>query len=232
MKTFIVSVCLLVLSVSLSAQKKAVFTADFSAPEASQNVHGTAQIERHGKQSVLVLGERDGYYDLTAEAGRVVSGLDDFTITVWYKVGSENRLDGNGHFLFAFSSLAENQANAGPYVAMRLNQQRFETSTGGWDHEEIVMTGHKAPTDEWTLVVFRQTGKTGQLFLNGQLVGTNERMPILSQNFTDSPAYCWIGKAPFRGDKYLTNTQVADFRIYGRALSDKEMQKMLRQKPE
>ncbi len=37
------------------------------------------------------------------------------------------------------SDRAENSANEGPYMAMRLNEQRFETTTGGYEHEEIIM---------------------------------------------------------------------------------------------
>ena len=48
-------------------------------------------------------------------------------------------------------------------------------------------------------------------------------MPAPAEIFADAPACCWIGRAPFKGDKYLSDTQVADMRIYNYALSDKEM---------
>ena len=57
-------------------------------------------------------------------------------------------------------------------------------------------------------------------------------MPILAEIFKEAPANCWIGRAPFRGDKYLTQTQVADFRIFDYAVSDKEMQLLKKKKPE
>ena len=93
--------------------------------------------------AILHLGTNNGYYDLTAETGTLISQLRDFTVSVHFKVSSENQLDGYGHFLFAFSQLAENSAHEGPYMAMRLNEQRFETSTGGYEHEEIIMQGGK-----------------------------------------------------------------------------------------
>lgn len=194
------------------------------------NAKNGATIERQGKTSILNLGDKDGYYDMAAETSQLIQNLSSFTISVCFKVSSANKLDGYGHFLFAFSQLAENKADEGPYVAMRLNEQRFETSTGGYQHEEIVMQGGKPQRDVWVHALFRQEGKKGQLFLDGQLIGTNEKMPLPSDIFRQAPACCWIGRAPFRGDKYLSGTQVADFTIYNYAVSDKELSKLLQQK--
>ena len=187
---------------------------------------------RHGAKidevnpAILHLGEKNGYYDLTAETGKVIKNLRDFTISVWFKVSAENQLDGYGHFLFAFSALAENSAHEGPYMAMRLNEQRFETSTGGYEHEEIIMQGGKPKRDVWVHALYRQQGHKGELFLDDKLIGRNEKMPILAEIFRDAPANCWIGRAPFRGDKYLTQTEVADFSIYSYAISNQEMGKL------
>lgn len=196
---------------------------------ADQALNG-ATIGQQGEMQVLNLGSNDGYYDLTAETGKLIQGLNDFTVSVYFKVDSINQLDGYGHFLFAFSKLAENKADEGPYMAMRLNEQRFETSTGGWEHEEIVMQGGQPVHNVWIHALFRQAGKSGELFLDGQLIGRNDNMPILSEIFEEAPACCWIGRAPFNGDKYLTDTQVADFRIYEYAVSDNELQQLLEKK--
>ena len=176
--------------------------------------------------AILHLGTNNGYYDLTAETGALVKGLKDYTVSVCFKVGAGNKLDGYGHFLFAFSQLAENSANEGPYMAMRLNEQRFEVSTGGYEHEEIIMTGGQPKRDTWVHVLYRQQGHNGELFLNGKLIGRNNNMPILAEIFKEAPANCWIGRAPFRGDKYLTETDVADFRIYDYAVSNQELNKL------
>ncbi len=175
---------------------------------------------------ILHLGANSGYYDLTAETGALISQLRDFTVSVHFKVSSENDLDGYGHFLFAFSQLAENSAHEGPYMAMRLNEQRFETSTGGYEHEQIIMQGGKPKRDVWVHALYRQQGHKGELFLDGKLIGRNEKMPILAEIFRDAPANCWIGRAPFRGDKYLTQTDVADFRIYNYAVSNQELRQL------
>lgn len=177
--------------------------------------------------AILHLGTDNGYYDLTAETGKLIKNLRDFTVSVRFKVSSQNQLDGYGHFLFAFSQLAENSAHEGPYMAMRLNEQRFETSTGGYEHEEIIMQGGKPKRDVWVHVLYRQQGQKGELYLDGKLIGRNDKMPILAEIFRDAPAYCWIGRAPFRGDKYLTQTEVADFLIFDYAVSNKKMKSII-----
>ena len=93
------------------------------------------------------------------------------------------------------------------------------------------MQGGKPKRDVWVHVLYRQQGHKGELFLDGKLIGTNNNMPILADIFEEAPAHCWIGRAPFRGDKFLTQTQVADFRIYDYAVSDKEMKLLKKQKP-
>jgi acetyl esterase/lipase len=188
---------------------------------------------------ILHLGTNNGYYDLTAETGALIQTLRDFSVSVWFKVSSENQLDGYGHFLFAFSQLAENSAHEGPYMAMRLNEQRFETSTGGYEHEEIIMQGSKPKRDVWVHVLYRQQGHRGELFLDGKSIGRNEKMPILAEIFGHEskkssellPKNSWIGRAPFRGDKYLTQTDVADFRIFNYAVSNQEMRSLMQAKP-
>lgn len=44
--------------------------------------------------------------------------------------------------------------------------------------------------------------------------------------YSAPPACCWIGKAPFRGDKYLASTLVAQFRIYQGAVTDEEVREL------
>jgi len=180
--------------------------------------------------SILYLGTNNGYYDLTNKTGALIKELKDFSVSVYFKVSSENKLDGYGHFLFAFSQLAENSAKEGPYMAMRLNEQRFETSTGGYENEQIIMQGGQPQRDVWIHVLYRQQDHKGELYLDGKLIGKNNNMPILSEIFKETPTHCWIGRAPFRGDKYLTQTQVADFRLYNYAVSNQELRQLKEKK--
>lgn len=198
--------------------------AQFDFVNARRSLQNEATIQPLGDQLVLSLGNGEGYYDMTAEMGRLVKSLRDFSLSVYYKVDAKNPLDGYGHFVFACSALAENGPDEGPYVAFRLNEQRFEVSTGGYMHEEFIMQGGQPERDVWHHAVYRQQEHKGEFFIDGKLIGTNENMPYLADIFTEAPANCWLGKAPFRGDKYLTDTQVADLSIFNYALTDEEVQ--------
>lgn len=177
---------------------------------------------------MLNLGKANGFYDMTQEMGRTIQSLSDYTFSVKYKVASTNKLNGYGHFVFACSALAENSAQEGPYIAFRLNEQRFEVSTGGYCNEQFIMQGNAPERDVWHHAVYRQKGHKGELYIDGKLIGTNSNMPFPIDIFKEVPANCWIGRAPFKGDKYLTNTRVSDFRIYNYAISDDEMKELNR----
>ena len=202
------------------AKKALVGEIDFGKKVAFKN---GAKAIKEGKASVLELGSKNGYYDLTSGFGNMIMSLNDYTFSMYYKVSSKNKLDGYGHFAFACSALAENSADEGPYVAFRLNEQRYEVSTGGYNHEEFIMAGEPAKKDVWVHVVYRQKGRNGELYIDGKLIGKNNNMPFLSEIFHEAPANCWIGRAPFKGDKYLTDTKVKDLRIYNYAMSDEEL---------
>lgn len=217
----VIALMLFCVAVMANAQSKKYYS-----PIESGELKNGAKIEKIGDVSVLNLGGNDGYCEMSSEYGTLIKSLTDFSISVYYRVDAACNLQGYGHFLFAFSNLAENGPEEGPYMAMRLNEQRFETSTGGYNHEEIIMQGGQANRDVWVHALYRQHGKRGELYLNGILIGKNNNMPILAETFKEAPSFCWIGKAPFRGDKYLAETQIADFRIYNYSVSNKELKQL------
>ena len=56
----------------------------------------------------MALGYENGYIDLGTEIGKTLQQQRDFTIAVRYKVDEEASLEGNGYFLWAFSTLEQN----------------------------------------------------------------------------------------------------------------------------
>ena len=197
--------------------------ADNSVSDVNATLRGSAKVETMGKYKVLNLGKSSGYLDLTQAAGKVFASLDNYTISVYYRVDADASLSGNGYFLWAFSTNSACSADAGIYSAYRLNAQRVATSTGGYAHESGIERGTAATKDVWTHVAFVQSGSNGRLYINGTLVGTTA-MPANSGNFgSTTPAYCWIGRPPFSGDAYLASTLVCDFRLYDAALSQADI---------
>ncbi|MDR1121249.1 MAG: DUF6383 domain-containing protein [Dysgonamonadaceae bacterium] len=195
--------------------------------EAADEYHGTlnneASVISMGKYKVLSLGNGTGYLDMSAAAGNILPTATNYTVSAYYRVDKAASLSGNGYFLWAFSVLETNSASAGPYVAYRLNAQRFALSTGGYSNEAGIQVGEAAIKDVWQHVLYRQTGNTGELYIDGQLIGTNAEVPLAGSAFTTPSPYNWIGRAPFGADNYLKNTLVYDFRFYNQAVETEQI---------
>lgn len=199
---------------------------DASGNASDATLRNEAKVFKMGKYHALDLGNGTGYLDMGRSAGEIVSSLTDFSVSAYYYVSTEASLDGAGRFLWAFSALQANTQTDGPYMAYRLNAQRFATSTGGWGSEVGMEKGTQAEKGKWSHVLYRQAGDTGELYIDGKLVQKVTGMPVLNTTFTSAPAYCWIGRAPFSADSYLTGTFVTDFRVYDAAVSDDELKEL------
>lgn len=179
----------------------------------------------------LVLFADDAYLDMTAKAGEVMQTLEDFSISATYCIDSSAVIEGYGFFLWCFSKLEANQEKEGPYQAYRINEQRCETSIGGWSQETGIQKSQISELGRWINVTFRQQNGKGELFIDGKLIGTEEGFPVLKEIFTEAPAYNWMGRAPFNGDKYLSKTRISDFRVYNRAVTDEEVASFVKDAP-
>ncbi len=229
---------LVIVSANLTAdaqKKNIVLHYDFKNVEGmvvkDRGPHHVDAVMKNGAEvenSTLVLGNSDGYLDMTAKAGEVVSHLADFTISARYYVDPSAEMKGYGYFLWCFSCKEANQEKEGPYHAYRINEQRCETSIGGWSQETGIQEGSLSEKGEWIRVVFRQKSGKGELYVNGKLIGTENNFPELKNIFTSAPSFNWIGRPPFNGDNYLKNTKVSDFRIYDKCINDKELKKLIR----
>lgn len=197
---------------------------DQSSSGITARLMNNAKVEQMGKYHVLNLGTSNGYLDMTANAGNIFKGVDEYSVSVYYLVNKNASLDGNGHFLWAFSTSSACGSTSGKYSAYRLNAQRYATSTGGYTNESGIETGASSIKGKWIHVVYTEKDGTGNLYINGELVGTNANMPTNSTNYGSATiTYCWLGRPPFSGDNYLKQTLLTDFRLYGKALSADEI---------
>ncbi len=231
-----VSICLATASVCVSAQKKnIVLHYDFNKESSTKvadrsHSHADATLMNGAKtqNGCLILDTTDAYLDMTKRAGEIISKLSDFTIYVRYYVDASAEITGYGHFLYCFSSLEANRDKEGPYHAYRINEQRCETSIGGYTQETGIQVGKISELGRWITVIFRQKNGYGELYIDGKLIGTESGFPELKKIFAEAPAYNWMGRAPFNGDKYLTKTKIDDFRIYNICISDSQKAKLLK----
>ena len=116
-----------------------------------------AKVVDYGKYHVLDLGNGTGYLDMTKEAGTIAKNLNDFTVSVYYRVDKDASLSGAGYFLWCFSQSEANTQTASPYMGYRLNAQRMATSTGGWGSEVGTQVGNASTKGQWIHMLYRQT---------------------------------------------------------------------------
>ena len=239
-KLFITMVlALLTISASLKAQDESlvlhydfrsvdgttVHSASGGGPDAT--LKNNARVETMGEYNVLSLGTANGYLDMTPAAGDLLKASDNYTISAYYCVDDNASLDGNGYFLWAFSTASACTQTEGKYSAYRLNAQRIATSTGGYGSETGFSVGNASAKGRWIHVAYTENATTGRLYIDGELKATISAMPRNSTNYGNATIqYCWLGRAPFSGDSYLKSTLVADFRLYNRTLEATEVSKL------
>ncbi len=185
-----------------------------------------AVVKSLGKYKVLDLGGDNGYLDFGKDFGTLVTSLEDFTIATCLYIGSQTDLTKHGNFVWAFSTHEFCNATMGEYVAYKVNFQRYEQSTGGWEHEVVGMeTGKPAANGKWQHIAYVQSNGIGTVYVDGQVLVTG-KAPIQPKDITTPTVYNWLGKAPFRSDVYLRNAMYSDFRIYDKPLMVKEIKKL------
>lgn len=226
---------LLFLFTSYSASAQLVLHYDFSRSKATRirdlsgnknhgTLHGSAALERIGKQHVVNLGNEEGYLDMGSAIGRTLQQANAFTVAVRYYVNEDASLKGNGYFLWAFSTMQLNTKTEGRYHAYKLNIQRSENSIGGWTRETLMDVGKPSVKGAWQYAVYTQEGSIGRLYVNGELVASNDEMFSMETTFPDeAPSYNWVGRAPFKGDAYLAGTLIDEVRVYTEALSAEQV---------
>lgn len=165
------------------------------------------------EKGCLILDGGDAYLDMGIKAGEVMSRLKDFSITARYYLNEDALIEGYGHFLWCFSVLDANKEKEGPYQAYRINEQRCETSIGGWSQETGIQKSCVSEKGKWITVVFRQKDGKGELYINDKLIGTEQGFPNLETIFNPAPHYNWMGRAPFAGDKYLEKVKIDYFKV-------------------
>lgn len=180
----------------------------------------SAKVDSLGKWKYLDLGSEDGYFEMYTNTGKIIAALEDFTVSICYKVEDGTDIGAAGNHLWIFSKLKENSATAGPYIHYRINAQRLASTANGWDNEAGMEVGSASKKGKWMHMLYRQRGTNGELFIDGKRVASNGSMPILNDIFTTTPEALWLGKPAFPGDVYLKNTKITDFRIYNAAVSD------------
>ncbi|MEO7999822.1 MAG: beta-L-arabinofuranosidase domain-containing protein, partial [Gemmatimonadaceae bacterium] len=177
----------------------------------------------------------------------VVSGLKDFTVSLWINPSQYDRTRlsdaranpdqatlNNGTAIFDFGNpnpqFAE-PALARMYMTVRAGNDspnpRFAITTSGATGEQRLDATQPLAVDKWTHIAITRAGTNATLYIDGAAVATNPNM-TLSPADLGATTGNWLGRCQFpqRNVSYL-NAQLDEFQIFDRGLSATEVQSMM-----
>jgi hypothetical protein len=180
-----------------------------------------AATRQMGANKVLDLGATNGYLDMGANVGVLISSMQDFSIAAYLYVDPATSVTDDGNFVWSFgnSSNMANDKNGGMFFTAKTT--RFAIFPTFWTAEQSVNYNNTFSKGIWKHITYVQSGITGSVYVNGTLVK--------SGNITLRPSdlgptkYNYIGRSLYSSDAYLKNSCLADFRIYNKALSASEI---------
>lgn len=175
------------------------------------------------KNSIAFNGT-DGYVKIP---NGILKGQNNITISSLVKVNKNI----TNSWIFGFGS------DSNKYIL--LNSQTKDTggslrggiTTGSWQDEQWVQNAAVLPLDVWTNVTLVISGDTNTetLYVDGMQVGQNTEVTIKPSDVYDvTKDYSgYIGKSLYGGDPFFSG-EVADFRVYNKALSTEEVKSIQR----
>jgi Concanavalin A-like lectin/glucanases superfamily/Glycosyl hydrolases family 43 len=163
----------------------------------------------------------NGVADYVSLPSGIVSGLNDFTISVWVNpaaISTWSRVFdfGTGTAVNMFLTV---NAGAGP---------RFAITIGGGGAEQRLSRSGQLPLNAWSHLAVTLSGTTGTLYVNGVPAATNPVMTLRPSDLGVT-ANNWIGRSQYP-DPFL-NATVDEFQIYDRALNATEIQQLAAGEP-
>ncbi|SKB33974.1 Por secretion system C-terminal sorting domain-containing protein [Alkalitalea saponilacus] len=180
-----------------------------------------AKVEELGDFFILNLGSKNGYLNLGASVGEVIGELEDYTIATYVFIDATTDLSAHGQFVWNFGNSDNMASDQNGTMFFSARTTRFAISETHWSGEQSINRNSAFPKGAWQHLVYRQSGNTGTIFINGE--------SVVSGNITITPSalgnttHNYIGKSAYRGDAYLRNTLLSDFRVYDSALTESEI---------
>lgn len=187
--------------------------------------------ELTGKIPVLDLGDSIGYFDLGTEMGKVVSQMQDYTLSSYFRIDeSYTNLTANGNFLWSLSNSANAPVDANGYIISILKYMSVSVTPGYYtaaSGNQEVSYNNQALQGGWHSFVYTQKDTIGTIYIDGNNVAsatvTNIPKSTLIKNGKLGTEFNWIGRSCYPTDAYLRKTLVTDFRLYNKALTDVEI---------
>jgi hypothetical protein len=177
----------------------------------------------NGKNSLILGTTGTGYLDMGAGTGALVSTLTDFSMSCYVWVNSTYAsLGSNGNMIATFSNSLDSYNQQVGYMFLQAKRSRYAITTARYETEQATQTGTDVAKGKWVQLTYTQTGTTGKMYIDGVLKNTNIAV-TLTPSSLGATAYNMLAKPSYSGDKYLQDAQIADFRIYNRAVTSDEV---------
>ncbi len=177
----------------------------------------------NGKNSLILGTTGTAYLDMGANTGSLVASLTDFSMSCYVWVNSTYTTLGNdGNMIATFSNSQNSLTDKNGYMYIQAKRTRYGITTGYYDTEQAVQAGSNMVQGQWVQFTYTQSGTTGNLYINGVLKNTNSNVTLTPSSLGATP-FNMIAKSCYSGDVNLQDAQIADFRIYNRALTHDEI---------
>ncbi len=170
-------------------------------------VYGDTVYVSDSDHNAISLSGSDNYIQLPYTIG----SHDEMTIACWFRYGG----GASGQHLFDFGNGTDQ------YMYLTANSVEgacFAIKNGG--DEETVSCSHSFVTTRWYHFVVTIGEGKASLYINGELMGTNENITIKPSDIR--PVLNYIGRSQSDSDPLLRG-YVSDFTVYNYALSEEEV---------
>lgn len=184
-------------------------------------LYGSAKIKQLGNFGMLEIGSTNGYADLGAKTGNIISTLTDFSISTYLYIDPSLVLTNAGNFVWTFSNAENILTSATGCMFYTAKSSRYAISLTNYSNEKQVNVNSAATKGSWKHVTYRQSGNTGEVYINGVLTksGTVSVLP----SALGATAFNYLARSCYSGDQYLLNSKLCDFRIYNAALTQSQI---------
>ncbi|TDD94222.1 family 43 glycosylhydrolase [Flavobacterium cellulosilyticum] len=213
--------------INLNGQNTVLAKYDFnSVQDVSGNYIGNlkngAQLVTYGDNSVLSLGDSDGYFDFGANFGAIISQLENFSISTNLYISNSYDSSGNGNFVWTFANSTDMVKTANGNLFFNARNSRYSISKTNYTAESSVIVNNSLPKGRWINLIYTQQNGIGKIFINGSLMA--ESSITITPKELGNTAYNFLGRSCYLADKYLETAIFDNFIVYNGALNDSEIQ--------
>ncbi|GGM20941.1 hypothetical protein GCM10011608_01910 [Micromonospora sonchi] len=182
----------------------------------------------HGRHGTLIGGgtwtdqhglRLDGVDDHVRLPNNIMNGLSSITVSVDVYVEPDQQTP---YFIWGLGNPATSNSGTG-YLFASGDAFRAAITTTNWSGERVTAKGGNLARGVWKSVTYTQTGTTGTLYEDGVQVARNTDVTVLPSDVGNGATTTnYLGRSTYTTDRLLRG-QVANFRIYDRALAADEV---------